>query len=146
MVLARSCLVLLSLAMVLVNAEGENSHSYLNKCPRFRIKKSTILRTQQSVRDGAVFLAKKVMSSSRGCHQQCCKTDGCNLVTLKYGTGSDIEKVNCFMFNCRSPSVCSFYQHWLYHTYTVFEYEDKKTKYSSTDRRETNDDTTGILH
>ena len=145
MVLARSCLVLLSLAMVLVSGEGENSHSYPNKCPRFHIKKSTIIKTQQSVRDGAVFLAKKVMSSSRGCHQQCCKTDGCNLVMLKYDTESDVEKVSCFLFNCRSPSVCSFYQHSSYHTYAALEYEDKKTQYSSTDRGETHD-TKGIFY
>ena len=130
----KACLVLLSFVLGLANAEGEKySHSHLDKCPKFQIKKSTIIKTQQSIRNGAEFLGKKIMTSSRGCHESCCETDNCNLVMLKYSVESSQEKVGCFMFNCRSPSVCTFFKHPSYHGYAALEYEDRKTQHSSKD-------------
>ena len=139
------CLVLLTFVLGLANAEGEKySHSYLDQCPTFHIRKSTIIKTQQSIRDGAEFLGKKIMTSSRGCHESCCETDSCNLVMLKYNTESSQEKVGCFMFNCRSPSVCSFFKHPSYHAYAALEYEDRKTQHSSKDYGLTQDRKKGI--
>ena len=142
MFVGKLCLVFLApVVLGLANAEGESSPSYLDKCPKFHIRKSTIIKTQKSVRDGAEFLGKKVMRSSRGCHEQCCKTKGCNLVMLKYDTElNSVEKVSCFMFNCRSPSVCSFFEHASYHSYAALEFEDiRKPQYSSKNYRKTED-------
>ncbi len=148
MFVGKLCLVFLaSFVWGLANAEGESSPSYLDKCPKFHIRKSTIIKTQKSVRDGAEFLGKKVMSSSRGCHEQCCKTKGCNLVMLKYDTElNSVEEVSCFMFNCRSPSVCSFFQHASYHSYAALEYEDRKPQYSSKDYGKTKDHKQGTSY
>jgi hypothetical protein len=126
------CFVLSPLVLGLANAEGgKYTHSYLDKCPKFHIKKSTIIKTQQSIRDGAEFLGKKIVTSSRGCHESCCKTERCNLVMLKYNVEGSQEKVSCFMFNCRSPSVCSFFEHSSYHSYAALEYEERKPQHSS---------------
>lgn len=121
-------LILLSFVLCLVNAKGEVFHE---RCPRFHIKKTTIIKTQQSIHNGAEFLGKKVVSSSRGCHEKCCKTGGCNLVMLKYEVKENAQKVSCFMFNCRSPSVCTFFQHSTYHGYAALEYEDRKSSFSN---------------
>lgn len=120
-------LILLSFILCLVNAKAEVIHE---RCPRFHIKKTTIIKTQQSIRDGAEFLGKKVVSSSRGCHENCCKTEGCNLVMLKYEVKENAHKVSCFMFNCRSPSVCTFLHHSTYHGYAALEYEERKFSFS----------------
>ena len=128
MFVEKLCLIFLAFSASLANAKSENS--YLDTCPKFEIKKSTIIKTQESVHNGAQFLGKKITTSSRGCHEECCKTNsqGCNLVMIKYSTA---EKVSCFMFNCRSPSVCSFYKHESYRSYAALEYKDKKPQYSS---------------
>ena len=131
-------LVLVHCILGLASVEGENSRSYLDKCPKFQIRKSTIIKTQQSVRDGAQFLGKKIMSSARGCHESCCKEDGCNLVMLKYDTESHERKVSCFMFNCRSPSVCSFFKHSSYRSYAALEFEDEKPRWFSS-KHQSND-------
>ena len=129
MFVEKLCLICLAFFAGLANAKVENSHSYLDTCPRFQIRKSTIIKTQESISNGAQFLGKKIATSSRGCHEACCKINsrGCNLVMIKYSE----DKVSCFMFNCHSPSVCSFYTHESYHNYAALEYGDKKRQSSS---------------
>ncbi|XP_028402784.1 uncharacterized protein LOC114525597 [Dendronephthya gigantea] len=128
-------LVTVAFVLGLASVECENSRSYVDKCPKFQIRRSTIIKTQQSVRNGAEFLGKKIMSSARGCHELCCKKDGCNLVMLKYDTESFEKKVSCFMFNCRSPSVCNFYKHSSYHSYAALEFEDRKSQWHSSEHQ-----------
>lgn len=123
MFVGKPCFIaLLSFVLGFAIGEVDRSVSYNAKCSKFHIRKSTIIKTQQSIHDGAEFLGKKVTTSSRGCHKQCCSTLGCNLVMLKYDVESSVERVNCFMFNCRSPSVCSFFKHPSYHSYAALEY------------------------
>ncbi|XP_046859874.1 uncharacterized protein LOC124453164 isoform X2 [Xenia sp. Carnegie-2017] len=111
----------------------QNSHRSFGRCPKFTIKKSTIIKSSQSLHNGAVLLGRKVTHSSAGCHKECCKNTDCNLVMLKYELQNKIVKITCFLFDCKTPSVCSFYQHSTYHNYVALDYGERKSSFKAHD-------------
>lgn len=111
----------------------QNSHRSFGRCPKFTIKKSTIIKSSQSVHNGAVLLGRKLTRSSAGCHKECCKNTDCNLVMLKYELQNKIVKITCFLFDCKTPSVCSFYQHSTYHSYVALDYGERKSSFKAND-------------
>lgn len=92
-----------------------------SKCPRFDIKERTIIKVHDSEANGAKFLGRSIVSSSRGCYKKCCEKDNCNLVTLKF----EVKRVTCFMFDCGSPSKCLFRTHSTYRNYAAVVLEDR---------------------
>jgi hypothetical protein len=105
--------------------------SNIDGCPPIHVQKNRILRTKESLNKGAEYLHREVVDSARECYKLCCESDHCNLGMLSYknssnGLGGLVRM--CYLFNCGSPSKCTFspYDH-----YAVIEFEDESQVKSS---------------
>ena len=84
-------------------------------CPAIHVKKDQIIRTREALNNGAKYLHKEIVQSARECYKLCCGHDQCNLGMLSYKNNSMDHLVRtCFLFDCGSPSKCSFspYKHY----------------------------------
>lgn len=83
------------------------------ECPQPVVKKRTIIRAKESRENGAEPIGKFVVDSARQCYSRCCKEASCNVAIMYYKQVSEDEKMekHCFLFDCKSPSVCSYDNH-----------------------------------
>ena len=98
------------------------------KCPQIKVRKDTIIRTKESMRNGAMLLMKTNVNSSRYCYDLCCTTKDCNTGVMHYKRfrtmKGDIEtRKTCYLFACGVPSVCTFMDHT---GYAIIEMEQSK--------------------
>jgi len=87
--------------------------SYLQECPQPKVQKRTIIRSAASIENGAKLLYKLTVSSARDCYQECCTKKDCNVAVMHYKQADYTEEMKkfCFLFDCKSPSVCTFDAH-----------------------------------
>ncbi|XP_067310988.1 kunitz-type protease inhibitor 1a isoform X2 [Pseudorasbora parva] len=72
-------------------------------------KEDFVLNTDESVKNGATFLASPPMTRSEDCVQACCKNPKCNLALMEHG--KDPQSISsCFIFDClyKQKKVCRF--------------------------------------
>lgn len=86
------------------------------QCLQPTVHKRTIIRSAESIQNGAILLHKLVVSSARVCYEECCKSQYCNVAVMHYKeeyapNGNSFMKKYCFMFDCKNPSVCSYDEH-----------------------------------
>ena len=101
------------------------------KCPPIKVRKDTIIRTRESLDNGARLLFRNDVDSSRECYELCCDRKACNIGVMHYKkkrnemSGELMTYKTCFLFACGSPNVCSFMNHT---GYAVIELERGKKK------------------
>lgn len=110
------------------------------KCPQPKVRKRTIIQSTLSKQNGADFLQKETVASARECYQLCCNTENCNVAVMHYSdeynqVGEVIMKKYCFLFDCKSPSVCSYKDH---SRYAIIEVPKVKTPYNPMTTEEPN--------
>lgn len=102
-----------------------------SKCPPIKIRKDTIIRTKESIDNGARMLFRSDIDSSRECYEICCERKSCNVGIVHYkkkrdkSTGEVVTSKTCFVFACGSPNLCIFMNHT---GYAVIEMQRKKAK------------------
>lgn len=102
-----------------------------DKCPQIKVKKDQIIRTKESLDNGAKYLEKKVVKSAKECYQLCCGLKDCNVGMLSYKNDSYGHLVrNCYLFDCGQPSKCTFssYKHYATILFDDRENGDKSTR------------------
>lgn len=103
-------------------------------CPPIHVQKNRILRTKESLNNGAKYIRRQFVNSAKECYNLCCETNDCNLGMLSYKNSSialgEIDRT-CYLFDCGSPSKCAFssYKH-----YATIEFEDSSDKSSKIDQ------------
>ncbi|KAI2651695.1 Kunitz-type protease inhibitor 1 [Labeo rohita] len=94
-----------STAESLTSAQHQCVHNFKTGRENF------VLDTEESIEDGAVFLANPSVAHRNECIAQCCRDPKCNLALIENGheTGSSNS---CFLFNClyKQKYVCRFIQ------------------------------------
>lgn len=108
--------------------DGFGSNLDKRTCPRFQIKRHTIIKTTASKANGAIYLGSSTVANSHGCLEACCDKVDCNLVLLKFNENT---RVTCFMFNCGSPSKCIYHTQSSYGNYAALQFEDREVDDSS---------------
>lgn len=70
-----------------------------------------VLDTEESIKDGAVFLANPSVEDMVACTVACCGDPRCNLALIERGNEKGSNN-NCFLFNClyKDKYVCRFFQ------------------------------------
>ncbi|XP_048062935.1 kunitz-type protease inhibitor 1b [Megalobrama amblycephala] len=97
-----------------------------------------VLDTEESIKDGAVFLANPSVERTHECTVKCCRDPRCNLALVEDGN-EKISNNGCFLFNClyKHTYVCRFIQKQGFTNYildSVYEHylngrkSDKKDK------------------
>ena len=107
-----------------------------SKCPPIKVKKDTIIRTKESIRNGAKLLFRTDVESSRECYELCCEKKACSVGVMHYKrvrgfTGVTETQKTCFIFACGTPSRCTFMNHT---GYAIIEMERGKTKQQPTNK------------
>lgn len=99
------------------------------ECPQPSVKKRTIIRAKESRENGAVPIGKFVVDSARQCYLRCCKETDCNIAIMYYKqvieNELEVMEKHCFLFDCKSPSVCTYDSH---ERYAVIEVPKLKTE------------------
>eukprot|EP00112_Aurelia_sp_Birch-Aquarium-sp1_P024152 Seg7490.2 transcript_id=Seg7490.2/GoldUCD/mRNA.D3Y31 product="Low-density lipoprotein receptor-related protein 11" protein_id=Seg7490.2/GoldUCD/D3Y31 len=101
------------------------------KCPPIKVRKDTIIRTRESLDNGARLLFRTDVDSSRECYELCCERKSCNIGVMHYKkkrdeiSGELMTYKTCFLFACGSPNLCSFMNHT---GYAVIELAREKKK------------------
>ena len=101
------------------------------KCPPIKVRKETIIRTRESLDNGARLLFRTDVDSSRECYELCCERKSCNIGVMHYKkrrdeiSGELMTYKTCFLFACGSPNLCSFMNHT---AYAIIELERGKKK------------------
>ncbi|XP_067274668.1 kunitz-type protease inhibitor 1b [Pseudorasbora parva] len=74
-------------------------------------RKDFVLDTEESIKDGAVFLANPRVADKDACTAACCKYPRCNLAFLEK-RNEEGSTNSCFLFNClyKQKYVCRFIQ------------------------------------
>ena len=95
--------------------------SSCGKCPKPEVRRKTIIRSKESIRNGARLIGKDIVASARECYSLCCNDESCNVAVMHYKNEFDISQSieTCFRFDCPlvpegSPSVCTFDEHSRY--------------------------------
>lgn len=103
----------------------------IDGCPPIHVKKNRILRTKESLSNGAKYIRRQYVHSAKECYKLCCESRGCNLGMLSYKNSSialgEIVRT-CYLFDCGSPSKCAFSS---YNHYATIEFEDGSRDKSS---------------
>ena len=102
-------LVVFSLKALLTKGLGE-------ECSKPNVLKRTIIQSELSIQNGAMMLKKLEVESARTCYSACCDISNCNVAVMHYKQeysveGDEVMKKFCFLFDCGSPSVCSYQSH-----------------------------------
>ena len=101
------------------------------KCPPIKVRKDTIIRTRESLDNGARLLFRTDVDSSRECYELCCERKSCNIGVMHYKkrrdeiSGEPMTYKTCFLFACGSPNLCSFMNHT---GYAIIELERGRKK------------------
>ncbi|XP_057305080.1 uncharacterized protein LOC130642030 [Hydractinia symbiolongicarpus] len=106
-----------------------NGHAYArdSDCPRPKVMKQTIIRSKESIKNGAILIGKEIVETARSCYDLCCSYETCNVALMHYkqvkNEIGDFETHKyCYLFACGSPSVCSFGNH---NRYAVIQLEQQ---------------------
>ncbi|KAJ8341431.1 hypothetical protein SKAU_G00337220 [Synaphobranchus kaupii] len=117
-----SSLLLHILCMVSAQAD-----SFGEQCLRnFKTgKEGFVLDTDESVKEGAVFISSPTLTRTKDCVLSCCKDPTCNLALMEDGEEEGLIK-DCFLFNClyKKKYVCRFVKKRGFNNYiksSVFE-------------------------
>lgn len=127
--------VLLASAVILVLIENGLIAA---KCPQIQVKKDTIIRTKESIRNGARMLYRTEVRSSRQCYELCCKRKACNIGVVHYKklkdelTGNILTSKSCFIFDCGTANQCLFMNHT---GYAVIEMKREQPKIKPTEKK-----------
>ncbi|KAK1793391.1 hypothetical protein P4O66_011776, partial [Electrophorus voltai] len=72
-------------------------------------KEDFVLDTDESVKEGATFIASPQVTRRTDCIAACCSAPDCNLALMERGTEDGVIK-SCFIFNClyKQKKVCQF--------------------------------------
>eukprot|EP00795_Rhopilema_esculentum_P013730 gene13730-4650_t len=89
---------------------------YSGKCPPIKVRKDTIIRSRESIRNGAKLLYRTDVESSRECYELCCNRKSCSVAVMHYkkevdDSGYPLTIKTCFVFSCGTPNRCSFMNH-----------------------------------
>ena len=89
------------------------------ECPQPKVRKRTIIRSSDSIRNGADPIGQFSVESARECYQNCCNKELCNVAVMHYkqhyaDDGREVMDKICYLFDCKSPSVCLFDAHSRY--------------------------------
>ena len=90
-----------------------------DECPQPGVRKRTIIRSAESIENGAKLLEKYAVDSARQCYKKCCDMKNCNVAVMHYKqkiqeNGEELMQKFCFLFDCKSPSVCTYDEHTRY--------------------------------
>ncbi len=102
-----------------------------SKCPpRIKVRKDTIIRTKESINNGARMLYRSEIETSRECYEICCERETCNVGIVHYKKQHDeygqiVTTKTCFVFACGTPNRCIFMNHT---GYAVIEMNREKPK------------------
>ncbi|XP_026860990.2 kunitz-type protease inhibitor 1-like [Electrophorus electricus] len=68
-----------------------------------------VLNTEESVKQGATYIANPAAQGHNDCVNSCCQERNCNLVLIEAGPEEDSVR-NCFLFDClyRNKFICHF--------------------------------------
>lgn len=71
---------------------GNPKNKNYDLCQRvFDVSNATIIKTSESVKNGAKYLGAAQVNTREACERSCCSTDSCNVAVLE-------EKVSCFQY------------------------------------------------
>ena len=79
-----------------------------NSC-NYRENSSMIIKSKTSLNNGAFYLKNAFGLGAKECVEKCCYTQNCNLAVYE-----DKEEYSCYLFDCGTPSKCSFAHHGNY--------------------------------
>ena len=106
----------LPLFVLLLSLAGK--YLLAQECPQPSVRKRTIIRAKESRENGAAPIGKFVVDSARQCYIRCCKESACNVAIMYYKqvieNEQEITEKHCFLFDCKSPSVCTYDNHERY--------------------------------
>ena len=104
-------------------------------CPKISVHKNTIIKTKESIRNGAKLLRKiHEIKSARECYSECCLRDNCDIGVMHYrkeldeDSGDEIVTKICFLFQCGYPNKCTFLNHTNYAVIQLHREEEKINK------------------
>merc|ERR1719450_1233043 len=88
-------------------------------CPTPRVRKRTIIQSNESLRNGARLIGKVKVNTAKDCYESCCRNLSCNVAIMHYKEErnyyNEVITVKwCFLFSCGSPSVCTYEYHRRY--------------------------------
>ncbi|XP_066910253.1 uncharacterized protein [Clytia hemisphaerica] len=89
------------------------------ECPQPKVRKRTIIRSSDSIRNGADPIGQFSVVSARECYQKCCDKELCDVAVMHYkqhytDDGREVMDKICYLFDCKNPSVCLFDAHSRY--------------------------------
>lgn len=95
------------------------------RCSADQRRNNTIIKTKDSLDAGAQFITAPSVTNYRDCEDECCREKTCNtaVVNLKESKKGQFEGIACYLFDCKSPSVCIFTSH---PGFIVLEFDSKK--------------------
>lgn len=99
-------------------AQVEDKNTCMNKF--IHGKDDFVLKTNESVKEGATFLGSPQVSRPEDCVMACCKDPNCNLALME--EAGDSSTINtCFIFNClyKQKRVCQFVKKPRYSNYLL---------------------------
>ncbi|CAH1792597.1 unnamed protein product, partial [Owenia fusiformis] len=87
-----------------------NTNMNRNKDPScnrlYKSDEGFIIRTHESIANGAIFIESPGAKTQGDCLSECCKQSECNLAVFE-----DKSKRSCYLFDCKVPSLCTFTNH-----------------------------------
>ncbi|XP_060789968.1 kunitz-type protease inhibitor 1a [Neoarius graeffei] len=101
------CVLVLTTSLLPTLLAQDPSEQCLSKFTKGR--EDFVLDTEESVKDGAGFLASPQVSGIKECVSACCAEPDCNLALMESGAQEGTIK-SCFLFNClyKQKKVCHF--------------------------------------
>ncbi|XP_038074633.1 uncharacterized protein LOC119742596 [Patiria miniata] len=96
-----------------------------NTCEgQYDVKNSTIIRTKDSINNGADFVGDMIVDEAVECRWRCCQKEGkCDTAVFVEDKSKD---KNCFLFKCWDEKIlkCQFSSHWGYVTAIIGGFVD----------------------
>jgi len=96
-------------------SRGQLQDSSALRCSVLSERPETIIQTKQSLAAGAVFLVAPDVEGQDDCLSACCNTPSCDTAIVMWKEA----KFGCYLFSCRSPSVCTFSAHVGYTSFSM---------------------------
>ncbi|KAJ8399138.1 hypothetical protein AAFF_G00415170 [Aldrovandia affinis] len=89
-------------------------------------KEGFVLDTDESVKEGATFIASPTVDRTKDCVRSCCKDPKCNLALMEDGEEEGLIKA-CFLFSClyKQKYVCRFVKKSGFNNYILNSVFDK---------------------
>ncbi|XP_022088706.1 uncharacterized protein LOC110978209 [Acanthaster planci] len=104
---------------------GVSSFRGLNECDsRYELKNSSIIRTKDSLNNGAEFVGDTKVDGAAECRWRCCQKEGsCDTAIF---VEDESKSKNCFLFRCWHEGTlkCLFSSHWGYVSAIIGGFDD----------------------